>query len=151
MFLVLILATLAVALVAAVSLWAQRRQMRLRALFRADWGKLRVRDHRMDAIASAYRSRRAHLHEPGSLDDRTWADLDLDAVFRAIDRTSSTLGQAALYCRLHAAPVSLDLGSFEALVARMATDAPARERRSDWRVYRIHKVTTSGGWPDPAR
>jgi hypothetical protein len=102
--------------------------MRLRALFRADWGKLRVRDHRMDAIASAYRSRRAHLHEPGSLDDRTWADLDLDAVFRAIDRTSSTLGQAALYCRLHAAPVSLDLGSFEALVARMATDAPARER-----------------------
>src|SRR5262245_60553554 len=128
MFWMLGLATATVVLVAAVRLWAQRRQKRLRASFRADWGKPRDRDRRMDAITSAYRSRRAHVHEPGSLDDRTWADLDLDAVFRAIDRTSSTLGQAALYCRLHAAPVSPDLGGFEALVARMTTDASARER-----------------------
>ena len=40
----------------------------------------------------------------GSLDERTWVDLNLDDVFAAIDRTQSTLGQHALYHRLRTAP-----------------------------------------------
>jgi hypothetical protein len=82
----------------------------------------------MDAIAAANRSRFSTFHRAASVDDRTWADLDLDSVFAAIDRTESTLGQQALYHRLHTASAVHDLSTFEALVTRMSTDAPAREQ-----------------------
>jgi hypothetical protein len=64
----------------------------------------------------------------GSLDERTWADLDIDDVFAAIDSTQSTLGQHALYHRLRTAPLGDHLGAFEALVRRMTIDPAARER-----------------------
>ena len=81
----------------------------------------------LDAVVTAWRSR---LSVDGSraLDERTWVDLDCDDVFAEIDRTSSTLGQAALYHRLRCAPAAPDLDAFEALVTRLTTDVPARER-----------------------
>src|ERR1700732_3521362 len=62
-----------------------------------------------------------------SLDDRTWNDLDLDAVFVALDRTNSTLGQHALYHRLRT-PIGEQLRPFEAIVSRMSRDVASRER-----------------------
>ncbi len=62
------------------------------------------------------------------MDDRTWADLHMDAVFTALDHTASTLGRQALYHRLRTVPVGDHLDAFEALVERMITDKPARER-----------------------
>ena len=32
-----------------------------------------------------------------TIDDRTWADLDMDSVFSAVDRTCSSVGQSLLY------------------------------------------------------
>jgi MutS domain V len=54
--------------------------------------------------------------------------LNLDAVFAAIDRTESTVGQQLLYHRLRCAPVASDRDAFEALAVRMATDRAIRER-----------------------
>ena len=82
----------------------------------------------MDAIADAHRARVAASSTPASMDDRTWADLNMDAVFTAIDHTESTLGQHALYHRLRTVPSADHLDAFEALVERMTADAPARER-----------------------
>ena len=79
-------------------------------------------------MAASHRARAAQPGAAGSLDDRTWTDLDLDAVFVALDRTESTLGQHALYHRLRTAPIADSLDVFEALVNRMSTDVPARER-----------------------
>ncbi len=62
------------------------------------------------------------------MDDRTWTDLHMDAVFNALDHTASTLGRQALYHRLRTVPVGDHLDAFEALVERMITDRPARER-----------------------
>lgn len=106
------------------------RRSRARALanIRADWGHSVERPRRMDAIAASHHSRVAHLGSTGSLDDRTWQDLNLDDVFAALDRTESTLGQHALYHRLRTAPVADHLEAFELLVSRLAADAPARER-----------------------
>jgi hypothetical protein len=83
---------------------------------------------RIDAIADAHRSRVAASGATESMDDRTWADLNMDAVFETLDRTASTLGQQALYHRLRSAPTADHLDTFEALVGRMTADAPARER-----------------------
>ena len=62
------------------------------------------------------------------MDDRTWADLNMDAVFSALDGTASTLGRQALYHRLRTIPTGDSLDAFEALVARMTTDTSARTR-----------------------
>ena len=95
---------------------------------RSRWGKPRKRKHKMDAIAESHQSRIAHCRTGMSLNSRTWTDLDLDAVFEAIERTESTVGQHALYHRLRTAPIVDHLDAFEALVERMGADASTRER-----------------------
>jgi len=81
----------------------------------------------MDSIAEYHRSIVLTAGAGQSLDDRTWGDLDMDAVFQSIDRTESTLGQQALYHRLRRQQEG-DLDAFEQLVERMSGDAATRER-----------------------
>lgn len=102
------------------------RQGRLLEL-RRDWGHPVARERRFDAIAASHRSR-AGASGVRTLDDRVWVDLDLDEVFVALDRTTSTLGQHALYHRLRTAPAGDHLDEFETLVERLGADAPVRER-----------------------
>lgn len=106
----------------------RRRRAATLARVRGGWGHPVDRARRMDAVAAAHRSRVSNLGSPGSLDDRTWQDLDLDDVFVALDRTGSTLGQHALYHRLRTAPVADSLEEFERLVCRLGGDAAVRER-----------------------
>lgn len=124
-----LMAMAAAALAALLALAAVRaaRERRL-ARIRAAWGKPVHRTRRLDTIAASHRSRLAATSPARSLDDRTWTDLDLDAVFAAIDRTQSTLGQHALYHRLRTSSTGGHLAPFEALVTRMERDAAARER-----------------------
>jgi hypothetical protein len=105
----------------------RRRSRRLMQL-RTDWGRPIDRPRRLEAMAASHRGRIAALRQSRSLDDRTWTDLNLDEVFAAVDRTSGTLGQHALYHRLRTAPVADHLPAFEALVSRFTVDGAARER-----------------------
>ena len=121
---------LLIALAAVLGLGAlavRRGRRHALAQLRLAWGQPVGRERQMDAMAASHRSRVA-MAGSGSLDARTWADLDLDAVFAALDRTASTLGQHALYHRLRTAPVAPDLDAFDALVSRLAADRAARER-----------------------
>ena len=81
----------------------------------------------MDAIVEYHRSIVLTQGPGRALDDRTWTDLDMDAVFRSLDRTESTLGQQLLYHRLRRQDAG-DLNQFEQLVDRLSRDAPTRER-----------------------
>lgn len=124
----LLIATLFVLTASVVTaLWLSRQhRRRVLARVRAEWGRPLVRRRKTDAIADYHRSLAA-AGSP-SLDDRTWSDLDLDAVFAAVDRTESTLGQQALYHRLRTSPAADNLSAFDALATRFADDVPARER-----------------------
>ncbi len=106
-------------------MWSGRKRSLLE--IRRTWGESIARERRLDAIAASHAGRCAAFGTR-ALDDRTWADLDLDDVFVALDRTTSTLGQHALYHRLRTAPVGDHLDEFETLVERMRGDATARER-----------------------
>jgi hypothetical protein len=106
----------------------RRSRRRRLARIRATWGAPIDRIRRMDFMSASHVAQIAVLGSGGSLDERTWVDLNLDDVFAAIDRTQSTLGQHALYHRIRTAPNAEHLGAFEALVERMTIDAPARER-----------------------
>lgn len=112
-------------LVVAVAV-RRNRQRRVNRI-RADWGKAVSRPRRLDAMANSHASRIAVI-PTGSLDERTWDDLNLDEVFAALDRSESTLGQHALYHRLRTTPQADHLAAFEALVNQMGHDVAARER-----------------------
>jgi len=116
-----------IVLASAVFSVKRRRQERLDRI-RADWAKPVDHPRRFDSLAESHISRISVSPGTRSLDDRTWADLNLDNVFAAIDRTTSTLGQQALYHRLRTAPVGKDLEAFEALTERLRDDVLARER-----------------------
>jgi hypothetical protein len=121
-----LIAAVFVAVFMAIAAFRRGRDARLDEL-RRTWAKPIERERRLDAIAASHAERCIAFGTP-SLNGRAWADLDLDDVFVAIDRTTSTLGQHALYHRLHTAPADSHLEEFEALVERMRTDAAARER-----------------------
>ena len=106
----------------------RRRRRQSLARIRALWGTSVERTRRLDAMSRTHAARIAEFAGGRSLDDRTWADLNLDDVFAAVDRTHSTLGQHALYHRLRTAPVADHLEAFDALVRRMTVDPAARER-----------------------
>lgn len=118
--------TALLALAAAVALRRQRRRS-ISAALRARWGMPVDRERRLEAIAASHRSRSSVEPSHVALDDRTWNDLDLDAVFAALDRTESTLGQHALYHRLRTAPVGPHLDVFDKLLTRLGADAASRE------------------------
>ena len=106
-------------------MWFRRNRKLLE--IRQAWAKPVARERRLDTIAASHAARRAALGAR-ALDGRAWEDLDLDEVFVAIDRTTSTLGQHALYHRLRTAPVADHLAEFETLVERLRGSAAVRER-----------------------
>src|SRR5688572_22831118 len=95
-----------VSLLGLAALAVRRGRARALAEMRARWGQPVGRERKMEAIAESHRSRLSTSGSRASLDARTWEDLDLDAVFAALDRTESTLGQHALYHRLRTVPVA---------------------------------------------
>jgi hypothetical protein len=128
MFLIAVAAALLAVTVATAAVLSRRHRRRVLARVRASWGMPRHRVRNMEAIADYHRSLASAPNAAKALDDRTWNDLDMDAVFAALDRTESTMGQQALYHRLRAAPIAPNLEGFDALAVRFAGDAATRER-----------------------
>lgn len=120
------IAAAALALLIASTFSASRsRAVRLTRL-RAEWGSLRERPRDREAISALHRAHTAD-GQALTLDDRTWADLNMNDVFDVLDRTESVIGQQVLYSRLRGAGVAADLDAFDALITRMSDDASARE------------------------
>src|SRR4051794_16397869 len=118
-----LLAVVAIALVSLAIVAVNASRASLVARLRAGWGQPIARDRKLDAIETSNRDRRAEFDgRDDALDDRTWADLNMDAVFEALDRTTSTAGQHALYHRLRYAPAAPDLAAFDALVERFRSE-----------------------------
>ncbi len=63
---------------------------------RRRWGRPRRAHVGLKSIAF-YHDLRAATRPSGRIDDQTWSDLDLDAVFRQLDHTCSAVGQQVLY------------------------------------------------------
>ena len=64
----------------------------------------------------------------GSVDDVTWNDLDMDAVFFRINRTASYIGEQVLYHRLHCAAEERDWVRFEDMLSLLDQDRETRQR-----------------------
>jgi hypothetical protein len=115
-------ATVALGLLSAFQ-W-KRHLKRTRARLRAEWGQPKA-SHAIGEIG-VY-----HFHPSNqsgdSLDSTTWADLNLDAVFRFLDRNESALGRERLYHRLRrTSGCPSDVRAFDRTVERLRTDESAR-------------------------
>jgi MutS domain V len=76
------------------------QQLVITLRLRSDRGTSR-RDRPADPrVTSAYHEQLPDAERRGALDDRTWADLDGDDLFRALDYTASEPGRQYLYHRL---------------------------------------------------
>jgi hypothetical protein len=110
---------------------------------RAAWGVWSDDRREMVAVARYYRSR--HADSATGIDDRTWADLNMDGVFSILDRAESLVGQQLLYARLRSASNPDTRAAFEALVTTFETDAQQRQRARD-AVGRMRDVDADDLW-----
>ncbi len=112
----------------AMAAWSahqrRRKARRVTEQLRAGWARARETD-RPGGVPGFYFSRQVAL--PGSLDPMTWADLNMDAVFAFLDRTTSVLGSEVLYDRLRGQRRDEEeLSRFDGTVDRLARDERAR-------------------------
>jgi hypothetical protein len=97
-----------IAVICAAALYAILRSRRTKSLrFRAllgSWGKPAtandVDDDAIADIAQYWQTRARHEGGDGAMDDVTWNDLEMDAVFRTMNATRSTPGEETLYAML---------------------------------------------------
>ena len=83
-----------------------------------------------DFVEAFFRERRDVPDTP-AIDDRTWGDLDMDAVFATVDRTRTSVGQACLYDMLRR-PLfdGEEIADRARRITGLAKDGPARARLS---------------------
>lgn len=117
------LAIIAALTLGAGALSAARRRRRDRAAVERlveEWGRPRPAADRSGS-PGFYHSRRPA--GPRTLDDTTWSDLTMDAVFDFLDRTTSVLGSEVLYDRLRRQQGEVaELERFHATVERFRGD-----------------------------
>ena len=119
-----IAAGLSLALAAWSARQRRRKARRVTEGLRAGWGRVRE-GGRPGGRPGFYHSCQPAL--PGSLDTMTWADLNMDAVFAFLDRTTCVLGSEVLYDRVRRQRRDEeDLARFDGTVERLARDERAR-------------------------
>ena len=117
-------------LVSAVLSWWRKLQIATRQ-FKDEWGTgghaYPMDEDAMEALRASY----AEMPNPQSaiarVDEITWNDLDMDSVFKYLNRTQSCVGEEALYHMLHAisAP-DADLARRERWMTALANDEENR-------------------------
>jgi hypothetical protein len=105
---VLLAVILLTALVSAVLAMRRKRRMLARQ-FNSEWGAAKVvRETDEDAMAGirqCYLDMRPAQTASAWVDEITWNDLDMDAVYHRLNRTQSGAGEETLYRMLHAIDV----------------------------------------------
>lgn len=117
--------------VLATTSWRQRRGRAgawLGAHLRG-FGQPVERDRDLTRLGALHRARQADDPSLATVHERTWADLDMDLVFAALDRTASQVGAQVLYDRLRRpAEASGSLDALDQVTESLRGDAAMRER-----------------------
>lgn len=105
--------------------WRRRRSL---ATVRRAWGSVGpIQKLDDDRAAEAWRELRGAGSDDADVDERTWADLDLDTVLASIDRTHTALGRQALYRRMRSGAAWVDPPAQELLTLRFGREPELRD------------------------
>ena len=149
------------------------RRARVRDRLRAAWGKgapgRTLEKELVEDEAAAWRVLSGALPPEDTVDDITWQDLDMDAVFCRLDNCPSVVGSEALYAMLRQTGVdNATLQRRQALIEALRADEEARLDIQEaarkiaaaaftarWSFCRargaIIPVPATGCWPPPRR
>lgn len=108
---------------------------------RRNWGNEVQRPRDLSFIADLFNVRKEH-EESFFIDDRTWQDLDMDAIYAKIDRCQTLPGQQYLYYLLRKPEMELtELARRNDLIKSFETDKSMRESMQ----MILNKMGTKGG------
>jgi hypothetical protein len=138
--------------VAVVAIGRQRQTRRV-AQLRERWGLPKDIDRDLWSIGRFHRLQVEVSGTTGTIDDRTWADLDMDRLFDEVDRTESALGREFLYARLRTPQTETLRAAREALTTRVSDDVATREfaqmamtRLADASAFELAMLTQPGAF-----
>ncbi len=110
------------AIIAVVWFLNRRRRRKLLQRVRADWGRVRT----VPPVDWSYLLELRDV-APGGIDPQTWADLDLDQILPAIDRTETWLGRWRLLRQLSEHRSWVDIPDAERLADEFGTNPERRD------------------------
>lgn len=130
---------------AAVTFLSQHLKGNVRKRLAAQWGE-KPRERRLDEdiladIGEYHRIRREHEPYPGLVDDTTWRDLDMDAVFSQINLCQSLVGSEVLLDMLR------DTGSPEETLQKRASNIDLFETDEQARLSCQMALLSAGKTP----
>ena len=125
------LAILIPSIVLSAILSARHRRAALREQLQAEWGARRplrpIDEDAMEDIRECYTDMPHPQGDFAWVDDITWSDLDMDAVFRYLNRAQSGVGEEMFYRMLHAIDESGEtLQKRDRWMNALTADAPHR-------------------------
>lgn len=121
---------LAIAILAPIVgiLFRRHHREKLLARVRAGWGRVGpIGTLDDDRVTEAWRELRDATPDGDEIDERTWADLDLDRVLATLDRTHTGLGRQRLYWRLRSGAPWHSTSALEPLTESFGSHAALRE------------------------
>lgn len=114
--------------IAAIMVHGRWHRRRVLARLREEWGRpVSPRSLDDDRVAEAWLELRPASRNRDGIDDRTWADLDLDRILATIDRTRTALGRQILYWRMRSGAAWAESPRLEALATRFQHEPALRE------------------------
>lgn len=127
----------------------KRKQKRQNRKIKEEWGKPKSDVYlNMHAISGYFRNKREHSNAYQIMEDDVCNDLDLDAIFKQIDRTSSKIGQQYLYYKLRVIQPQERVKRFAALSGIFDEDTPTRTafqrellKLNDVKAYSLEELT----------
>ena len=113
---------------AYITLRRRSKNQQRRDQLRSAWGREDTRSRAFERIERYFRDCVGDTDPAHSLDNHTWADLNLDDVFAKIDRTFSTPGETVLYSMLRRPEIEGDpLNGRRDVIRLWETNQQARE------------------------
>jgi len=145
------LAAILLAAVVSAVLGVRRRRSLLKRQLAAEWGAAKpvrpMEDDAMEGIAACFREMPEGEPAFARVDDITWSDLDMDAVFRSLNRAQSGVGEETLYRMLRAVDASEDtLNRRERWMRALAAD-PRNRTALQRRLRALGREHEHGAFP----
>ena len=96
---------------------------------REAWGKREFKDRNISEVSTYFKETQSLSTNRHVLDDRTWDDLDMDALYSRIDRTLTSPGEGVLYSLLREPLfVKEDLDERNRLITLFLNEVEVREK-----------------------
>lgn len=132
--------------------FSKRKKRKIKKVLAGNWGKAKQETYfDFGLIGRFFRNHETPKKVYQRISDNTWNDLDLNEVFRFLDRTTSKIGQQFLYYRLRTITTVSDVKQFQSLTSLFNSNQSLRlrcqlelSRLSSSKAYYLEEIFRPG-------